>query len=83
MEFKIEKNVPYPCTAPTGGRGRKSKLRTTLEGMEVGDSFVYSIADIPNPISPMIKHICDSCDNKKKFVTRTVEDGKRRVWRIK
>lgn len=71
MELKIEKGVPLP-----GAKGAPAfNVTQTLRNMEVGDSFLLSVAKRPSIYQQArLAGI--------KIAARTTGDGEMRVWRV-
>lgn len=63
----IDKDVPIPSYYP-------------FEKMEVGDSFLSTTAKRHNLSVAMLRY---GRKTGKKFISRTLEDGSVRVWRVK
>jgi hypothetical protein len=63
----IDKDVPIPSYYP-------------FEKMEVGDSFVSTATKRHSLSVAMLRY---SRKTGKKFVSRTIDDGSIRVWRVK
>lgn len=79
MNIKIEKNVPVALKTK-GKDAKTSKWRKVLKKMNVGDSFVVTkkeYYDFHNAIR------FDIDTEKMKFISRKVNNDKKRVWRIK
>lgn len=71
--IELEHGIPMP---EAGNRVTKYPFRI----MEVGDSFVISITK-QNSISAQMS-LNRKIDSNKKFITRKINDGELRVWRI-
>ncbi len=69
--MKIEKNIPIPASTA----GRPAALRSAIESMDIGDSFLMkagSVAALYSYAKP----------TGRKFTTRKTDDPKLiRVWR--
>tara|TARA_R100000988_G_C3861479_1_gene99518 strand:- start:158 stop:415 length:258 start_codon:yes stop_codon:yes gene_type:complete len=73
MTYKIENNIPIPAN---DGRGRgKSKLRLTIEKMEIGNSIVIPIKKLRG-----VHQIAYALGIK--VITRKINSDETRVWRI-
>lgn len=73
MKIKIEHGIPIPY----GSLGyKKDHISLELKSMKVGDSFIWHGRSVSN-IHLYAKFA------RVKIITRTVEDGKHRVWRVK
>jgi hypothetical protein len=70
QEIKIEKGIPVPETRRT-----RSPLTQALRNMQPGDSFVYSN-------NPSTLHAAARLAGVK-IVTRLLDNGQRRVWKVK
>jgi len=76
MSLKIifDKSVPIPQKDQT-----PSELFTTLDQMEVGDSFEYHRTKIASMTLAVSRH---HSKGTKEFITRKTSMDLRRVWRV-
>lgn len=79
-KLEIDKNIPIPIMPPNNRR-RLSKLRQTMESMEVGDSLLVRGVGQYSRVNSMRSRI--KLATGAEFFVKKMSDTTYRIWRIK